>query len=74
MKEMLLIQNLRIVYEPHWVGLEDGKEIYDYFEIATSHEIEARYLPKELYMQIREFVAKVERAHDQAGGTKRKLS
>lgn len=69
MKEILQILNLRMVYEPHWVGIEDGKVIYDHCEIAASHEIEVRYLPKELYAQLREFVEKVEQAHDRKGET-----
>ncbi len=71
MKEILQILNLRVIYEPHWVGLEDGKVAYDHFEIAAQHEIAAGYLPKELHLAIREFVEKVEQAHDVAALTNR---
>ena len=67
MKEILLFLNLRIVYNPHWVGVEGGLVKYDHSEIGASHEIEARYLPQELYLQLRKFIENVERAHDKAG-------
>ena len=64
MQETLQILNLRILYEPHWVGVEDGKIIYDHFAIGTSHEIEGVYLPKELYYPLMQFVENVETAYD----------
>jgi len=67
MSEILLVHNLRIIYEPHWVDIVDGKVTYDYSEIAASHEIKACYLPVELYQQLLDFVEGVERAHDEAG-------
>lgn len=65
MKEILQILNLRLVYNAHWVGMEDGKVKYDCFYGFGGHEIEARYLPKELHKQLVEFIEKVEHAHDE---------
>jgi len=67
MNEILLVHNLRIVYEPHWVGIEDGRVAYDHFKLAASHEIKACYLPDELYQELRNFIEDVERAHNEAG-------
>ena len=67
MKEILLVQNLRLVYEPHWIGFGDSGVDYDHFEIGASHEIEAKYLPRELYVELRKFIQNVEQAHDRAG-------
>lgn len=66
MNETLQILDLRIAYRPHWVGIEDGRVVYDHFEIGSRHEIEASYLPRELHMQLLEFVKQVELAHDEA--------
>jgi len=67
MNEILLVFNLRIVYEPRWIGIEDDRVAYDHFELAASHEIKACYLPDELYQELRNFVEGVERAHNEAG-------
>lgn len=67
-KVTLVIENLRVVYESRWLGTADaGRVPYEYFELG-SHEIECKYMPKELHAAIEEFVKKVEVAHDKAPG------
>jgi hypothetical protein len=68
MKEILQILNMRISYDPHWVGIDDdGKLAYDDFEIGGCHEIEAKHFPADLYTQVVMFVKKVEQAHSERG-------
>ena len=63
MDEMLQILNMRITYEPHRVGIEGSKVVYDHFDLGT-HEIEARYLPEGLRKQLEKFIIDAEAAHD----------
>ena len=63
MDRIMQILNMRVAYEPHWVGIEGGKVVYDHFDMGT-HEIEARYLPEGLREQLEKFIIDAEAAHD----------
>ena len=64
-KEVLVIKNIRVVYEAHWVGIDGDRIAYDNFDIGT-HEIECKHMPARMQLDIKAFIRNVEIAHDEA--------